>query len=1769
MKQHQKFLIVLISFVLFVSSFVHAQTPIRCYTNEMQQALQQQFPEMESSNDFETWMQSQVQQMQTMAITNGVYSIPVVVHVIHSGEAVGTGTNVSFAAIQSQIDVLNEDFRRLFGSNGYNTHPDGADTKIEFCLAQRRPDGSAFTATEPGVNRINRTTAGFTAPPFTTGYIDATIKPYTYNNNIPTATRGWDPSKYMNIWLCNISGGILGYAQFPESPLGGMGCGTQAAATDGVVFLYNSIGKSAVTGFTGAYNEGRTATHEIGHWLGLRHIWGDGGCTVDDFCNDTPEAAAANYGCPAGTNSCTAAPDAGPDMIENYMDYTDDLCMNIFTNDQKMRMRTVLENSPRRVSLINSDACTPPNANDASIVGVANPKGDNCNGSITPSVQLKNRGSAALTSATISYKIDNSTPTLFNWTGSLAPGASANVSLSPFTTTLGTHTFIAYSTLPNGVIDPSVLYDTSGLQFVVSNGEMPNYTEGFDGQVFPPDLRWTVDNVNADCYEWVPASGISATGTFSNNIAQLPFYGNASTTTENLLTPIFILPCNATGAQLQFDVAYRKRASTSSDQLKVDISEDCGVTWTNIYSKLGSTLATNATLTGNTAYFPTIATDWRTETVSLQSFVTGTSKNIRLRFQGVSNNGNNIFIDNVRYTASLPAEIELGVGTTDVLDGGFYNFGNVQVGSTQNAVFTVTNPGTSTLNLTSPITLTGSSFGLVSSFGTTSIPAGGSTTFTVSFSPTSTGTFTENLSFTTNDCDEGTYNFTIIGVGAVSPPVANFTASSLTVCAGTAVTFTNTSTNATSYSWNFGGGVTPNTSTATSPTVTFSTPGVYTIALTATNSFGSDVETKNNYITVLSSAGQALPLTEGFVNATFPYANWSIVNANASPTTWVRTTAAGNAPTTGNSLMFDNFNYNDSDDDQVKLPGVSLTGMASAQLQFQVAYAPYDAANFDGLEVLVSSDCGNTFTSVYSKSNTTLATAAATTTIFTPTATQWRTETINLTPYVGATKLIVAFKNLSGYGNRLFVDNINLTGVPGSTPPVASYTSSTSTICAGSTITYTNTSTGSPTSYSWSFPGGTPSTSTSANPVVTYATAGTYSVSMTATNGAGSNTVTQTNSVTVNPTPVVTSTNQTICAGSSATLVATGSIAGGTYAWSGGQTGNSITVSPSATTSYTVTYTASGCTSAASTSTVTVNTVPTVTSTNQTICTGSAATLTATGSVAGGTFAWSGGQTGNSITVSPTATTSYTVTYTANGCTSTAATSTVTVNNNTTPTFTQVAAICSGGTFSLPTTSNNAINGSWSPAINNTATTTYTFTPIAGQCAVPTTMSVTVNPTPTVTSTNQTICAGSSATLTATPSTTGGTFAWSGGQTGSSITVSPTTTTTYTVTYTKNGCTSSPATSTVTVNAVPTVTSTNQTICTGSAATLTATGSVAGGTFAWSGGQTGNSITVSPTATTSYTVAYTANGCTSTAATSTVTVNNNTAPTFTQVAAICSGGTFSLPTTSNNAINGSWSPAINNTATTTYTFTPIAGQCAVPTTMSVTVNPTPTVSSTNQTICAGSSATLIATGSIAGGTYAWSGGQSGNSITVSPTATTSYTVTYTASGCESTPATSTVTVNAVPVVDLGPDTVVCENNLPLQLTAQSSIAGCTFSWNNGASGQSIPVTAGGTYSVNGTINGCTGSDTITVAVDPCSGIDELSDKLSIYPNPTLSEVFIDFGQVETFNLVVFNAIGQRILERSGSTQKCQIDLSTFDNGMYMLVIEKNAQTIHRQIIKND
>jgi len=1637
---------------------LNAQATVRCYTDEMEEIRRQNNPTLESKESFENWIEESTVFNQSALIVGGVYQIPVVFHVIHNGEAVGSGTNISYAAMQTQLDVLNEDFRRILGTNGYNTHPSGADTEIEFCMAQRRPNGSAFPVGENGVNRINRTTAGFSAPPFTTGYIDGTIKTYTFNGGVATATLGWSPDRYLNIWVCNISGGVLGYAQFPESPLGGMGCGTQSAATDGVVFLYSSIGKSAVTGFPGPYNEGRTATHEIGHWLGLRHIWGDGGCTVDDFCNDTPLAAAANFGCPVGTNSCTAAPDAGVDMIENYMDYTDDLCMNIFTNDQKMRMRIVLEASPRRALLITSDACVPPNPSDAAVVNVLNPVGDNCVGSITPSVVLRNRGSNNLTSATVNYKIDNGTTTTFAWTGSITPGNSATVALPAFTTVLGAHTFKTWSTLPNGIVDPSPSLDTSSIQFMVSNGLEAPFIENFDGGQFPPDIKWVVNNANSDCYEWLGGAATSITGVLDNVAAQMPGFGNTTGGTENLITPIFVLPCNATAANIQFDVAYRRRNNTPAnyERLYIEISENCGATWNAapIYDLTGTALDVINTTLGS-YYTPVGTTDWRTETINLLPFVTGTSKNVKFRIRAVAANGNNIYIDNFRFNATTPGEIDVTLSSLNVLDGGYADLGSTSAGTPIVATFTVTNSGSTNLTLTNPITVTGTGYTLGTGFGSTTLAAGASTTFTVNFNSAVGGAFTGNVSFATNDCDEGTFNFEMYCNATTTPPVADFTGTPTTICAGSTVTFTNLSTGAASYLWNFGAGATPATSTATNPTVTFNTVGSNTITLTATNAFGSDTETKTNYILVVDANGVALPISEGFTVATFPPVGWSIQNNNASGTTWVRTTAAGFVPTAGNSMMFDNFTFNDSDDDEVRLPGASFTGLSSAQLQFDVAYAPYNAANFDGLEVLVSSDCGVTFTSVYSKSNTVLATAPAVTTIFTPTAAQWRTETVNLTPYIGNSKVIVAFKNLSGYGNRLFVDNINLTGVVSSTPPTASFTGTPTTLCAGQTVTYTNTSTGSPTSYLWTFEGGTPATSTAANPTVTYAAAGTFDVTLVATNGGGSDSEVLLNYITVNATPstpLVTVTNN--CGNS--VLSTTGT----SLLWSTGATTTSITTPTAGT--YTVTQTVGGCTSAAGSGVaapLAVPSAPVVTVTNN--CGNSVLSATGTG------LLWSTGATTASITV-PTAGT-YTVTQTVGGCTSAAGSGVaaplavpsapvVTVTNN-----------CGNSVLSTTGTGLLWSTGATTASITVPTAGTYTVTQTVGGCTSAAGSGVAaplaVPSAPVVTVTNN--CGNSVL------STTGTSLLWSTGATTASITVP--TAGTYTVTQTVGGCTSasgSGVAAPLAVPSAPVVTVTNN--CGNSVLSTTGTG------LLWSTGATTASITV-PTAGT-YTVTQTVGGCTSSSGSGVaaplavpsapvVTVTNN-----------CGNSVLSATGTGLLWSTGATTASITVPTAGTYTVTQTVGGCtsasgsgvAAPLAQPVITQGT----LVNPTVCGASNGSITVNGT-GTGNISWSGAASGSATGITlPYVITNlsagaYSIIFTAS-CPSVPLSVSLVDPAAPSAPVVTVTNNCGNTV-------LSTTGTGLLWSTGATSTSITVTTAGTYTVTQTVGGCTSSAGLGVA----------------------------------------------------------------------------------------
>ena len=312
-----------------ISVFSQDNLDRNCGVMENLEFRKQQDPDLEKRmQQIESFTQNKIQEMQMNRVDGNIITIPVVVHVIYRTSA----ENISDAQIQSQIDVLNEDFRRT-NSDADNTWSQAADMEIQFCLASVDENGNATT----GITRKSTTRTSW-------GTNDA------MKSSSQGGVNPWDTSQYLNMWVCNIGGGILGYAQFP----GG------SAATDGVVMGPQYFGSSAKgSGFylSAPFDLGRTTTHEVGHFLNLRHIWGDSNCG-NDFVADTPTHQTSNGGCPTGRVSCGST-----DMVQNYMDYTNDSCMNLFTQGQKDRMRAVLASGGVRRSLALSDKCnggTPP-----------------------------------------------------------------------------------------------------------------------------------------------------------------------------------------------------------------------------------------------------------------------------------------------------------------------------------------------------------------------------------------------------------------------------------------------------------------------------------------------------------------------------------------------------------------------------------------------------------------------------------------------------------------------------------------------------------------------------------------------------------------------------------------------------------------------------------------------------------------------------------------------------------------------------------------------------------------------------------------------------------------------------------------------------------------------------------------------------------------------------------------------------------------------------------------------------------------------------------------------------------------------------------------------------------------------------------------------------------------------------------------------------------------------------------------------------------------
>jgi gliding motility-associated-like protein len=733
---------------------------------------------------------------------------------------------------------------------------------------------------------------------------------------------------------------------------------------------------------------------------------------------------------------------------------------------------------------------------------------------------------------------------------------------------------------------------------------------------------------------------------------------------------------------------------------------------------------------------------------------------------------------------------------------------------------------------------------------------------------------------------------------------------------------------------------------------------------------------------------------------------------------------------------------------------------------------------------------------------------------------------------------------VTGTNGCTSVANYVVTQFSGTTVTVNS-----STICSGQNTTLTATPVLTGGTYSWS-PGGATTNSITINPNTTTTYSVNYTVSGCTSIGTGT--------VTVNPTPLVIVNNSTICPGVNTTLTASGSPSGGTYTWApSGITGTTLTVNPSSTTNYTVTYNLNGCTPGSATSTVTVQNsldfVNVQSPGSATICQGQTLTIygqvyeagltNPAGQAAGITveFAYGSSNTDPSswpssswnlatynplsllnpnndeymgvIPVLSPGTYYFAFRYTYNGCVSYGGYSStgggfwngstnnngiLIVNPNSTPTFNSVSAICAGSALNaLPTISTNLISGSWSPALSNQQTTSYTFTPTAGICATTSSLTITVNPLPTaaITAPSTTIltCSNTSITLTATG---GGSYLWSTGSTTSSITVN--TPGTFPVTVTgANGCAST-ASQTISQNTTPpsaaiTPPITTVLTCTTTSITLTATG---GGTYSWSNGTAvvGTNATLSVTSPGTYTVTVTgANGCTASA--SQIITQSTAPPTVaitppTTTVLTCASTSISLTATGGGTYswsNGTAVVGINATLAVTtpgtYTVTVTsANGCTANASQVITQNITTPVAgitapTTSVLTCATTSISLIATG---GGTYSWSNGTAvvGTNATLSVTTQGTYTVTVTsANGCTASAVQIITQSTALPTAAITTPTtsVLTCATTSISLTATG---GGTYSWSNGTAvvgtNATLSVNTPATYTVTVTgANGCT------------------------------------------------------------------------------------------------
>ena len=528
-----------------------------------------------------------------------VYTIPVVFHVVHEyGEE-----NISKEQIQDQMRILNEDFRRL-NADASSTRDIfksvAADCEIEFVLARKDPQGNCTD----GIVRIYSTL---------TNEARDNVKAVSY----------WPSDRYLNVWVVktiknssNDPGVItLGYAQFPWDR-------ASKPTTDGIVLRADYTGS---IGTAKTNSAGRTATHEIGHWLGLLHTF-QGGCNPPGWgeqIQDTPPVKESSSGCSIGANTCTNDNPDLPDQVENYMDYSNGSCMNMFTQGQKNVMVSVI--SAYRSFLVSSA--------NADYTGILFPAS-----TCAPVADLTNMRATVCEGNDVSFNAlyFNGTPTKYTWTFEGGTPANSNA-MNPTVTYANAGLYKVTLKVENSAGSSTITRDSIVAVYGAISTTSAPLAESFEQSTFPPN-GWTLSSTNGSV-NWEPVSVAASNGSRSARV-QI----NASTPT-NTSVRMNMMPVDLVVIKdpvLNFDIAYAKLETSSIDRIRVYASDDCGVSWVLIYQRAGVQMETGTTGTPN--FVPT-SSQWQNHMVNLKNYIG--KRNLLLRFEAVTEQGGNLYIDNI------------------------------------------------------------------------------------------------------------------------------------------------------------------------------------------------------------------------------------------------------------------------------------------------------------------------------------------------------------------------------------------------------------------------------------------------------------------------------------------------------------------------------------------------------------------------------------------------------------------------------------------------------------------------------------------------------------------------------------------------------------------------------------------------------------------------------------------------------------------------------------------------------------------------------------------------------------------------------------------------------------------------------------------------------------------------------------------------------------------------------------------------------------------